>query len=76
MDSSSYGTSDHAGQVTPPSCVGVVSTGEQDVYGTTISRQSRPRRSGNSTEVPRPVDRIYFSRLRLSSHQPSRPRSF
>jgi PknH-like extracellular domain len=32
MSSSSYGTSDHSGQVTPRSCVGVVFTGEHDVY--------------------------------------------
>jgi serine/threonine-protein kinase len=32
MDSSSYGTLDHSGQVTPRSCVGVVFTGEHDVY--------------------------------------------
>nr|WP_253947079.1 sensor domain-containing protein [Mycolicibacterium rhodesiae] len=33
LKSSSYGTSDHAGQVTPPSCVGVIFTGEHEVYG-------------------------------------------
>lgn len=33
MNSSSYGTSDHSAQVTPRSCVGVVFTGEHDVYG-------------------------------------------
>jgi serine/threonine-protein kinase len=32
MDSSSYGTGDQAGQVTPRSCVGVVFTGEHEVY--------------------------------------------
>lgn len=32
LDSSSYGTADHSGQVTPRSCVGVVFTGEYDVY--------------------------------------------
>lgn len=32
LDSSSYGPSDHSGQVTPRSCVGVVFTGEYDVY--------------------------------------------
>jgi hypothetical protein len=32
IDSSSYGTGDHASQVTPQSCVGVVYTGEQEVY--------------------------------------------
>jgi serine/threonine-protein kinase len=36
MDTSSYGTSDHAGQVTPRSCVGVVFTGEHEVYGATF----------------------------------------
>ena len=33
LNSSSYGTSDHSHEVTPPSCVGVVFTGEHDVYG-------------------------------------------
>jgi serine/threonine-protein kinase len=32
LNSSSYGMSDHAAQVTPRSCVGVVFTGEHDVY--------------------------------------------
>ncbi|MGD1207459.1 sensor domain-containing protein [Mycobacterium seoulense] len=32
LKSSSYGTSDHSGQVTPRSCVGLVFTGEHDVY--------------------------------------------
>ncbi|OBG38129.1 hypothetical protein A5673_15620 [Mycobacterium sp. E3198] len=35
MNSSSYGTSDHSGQVRPPSCVGVAFTGEHDVYSKT-----------------------------------------
>lgn len=34
IDASSYGTSDHASQVTPQSCVGVVYTGEHEVYST------------------------------------------
>jgi PknH-like extracellular domain len=32
LDVSSYGTSDHSGQVTPRDCVGVVFTAEHDVY--------------------------------------------
>lgn len=32
LDSSSYGPSDHSGQVTPRSCVGVVFTGEYELY--------------------------------------------
>ncbi len=32
LNSSSYGMSDHSQQVTPPSCVGVIFTGEHDVY--------------------------------------------
>jgi serine/threonine protein kinase len=32
INSSSYGMSDHSGQVTPRSCVGVAFTGEHDVY--------------------------------------------
>lgn len=35
MDASSYGTSDHSAQVTPPSCAGVVFTAEQNAYGGT-----------------------------------------
>jgi serine/threonine protein kinase, bacterial len=34
INSSSYGMSDHSGQVKPPSCVGVAFTGEHDVYAT------------------------------------------
>jgi serine/threonine protein kinase, bacterial len=33
LSSTSYGTFDHSAQVTPRSCVGVVFTGEHDVYG-------------------------------------------
>nr|WP_248000860.1 sensor domain-containing protein [Mycolicibacterium sp. CBMA 334] len=32
LDTSSYGTGDHSSQVTPRSCVGVVYTGEHEVY--------------------------------------------
>jgi serine/threonine-protein kinase len=32
LNASSYGTSDHSGQVTPRSCVGVVFTAEHEVY--------------------------------------------
>jgi len=32
LKSSSYGMSDHSGQVKPPTCVGVAFTGEHDVY--------------------------------------------
>lgn len=32
LDSSSYGTADHSGQVTPRACVGLVFTGEHDAY--------------------------------------------
>jgi serine/threonine-protein kinase len=35
MDVSSYGTSDHSAQVTPPSCVGVAFTAEHDPYSGT-----------------------------------------
>jgi serine/threonine protein kinase len=34
LNSSSYGMADHSGQVTPRSCVGVIFTGEHDVYAT------------------------------------------
>jgi PknH-like extracellular domain len=34
LKSSSYGMSDHSGQVKPQSCVGVAFTGEHDVYAT------------------------------------------
>jgi serine/threonine-protein kinase len=32
ITSTSYGMSDHSGQVTPPACVGLVFTGEHDVF--------------------------------------------
>lgn len=32
LNSSSYGMADHSDHVTPPSCVGVIFTGEHDVY--------------------------------------------
>jgi serine/threonine protein kinase len=35
IKSSSYGMSDHSGQVKPQSCAGVAFTGERDVYATT-----------------------------------------
>lgn len=34
LNSSSYGMADHSAQVTPRSCVGVIFTGEHDVYAT------------------------------------------
>jgi serine/threonine protein kinase len=39
MDASSYGTSDHSAQVTPPSCVGVVFTAEHNIYDNTDFQQ-------------------------------------
>ena len=47
MNSSSYGTSDHAGQVTPRSCVGVVFTGEHEVYSTTNFEAIKTQTFGN-----------------------------
>ena len=47
MNSSSYGTSDHSGQVTPRSCVGVAFTGEHDVYGGIASAEIKTQTFGN-----------------------------
>lgn len=47
MNASSYGMSDHSGQVTPRSCVGVVFTGEHDVYATANPREIKTQTFGN-----------------------------
>ena len=47
MSSSSYGTSDHSGQVTPRSCVGVVFTGEHDVYAASQPTEIKTQTFGN-----------------------------
>ena len=47
LKSSSYGTSDHAGQVTPRSCVGVAFTGEHEVYGGIESLKIKTQTFGN-----------------------------
>jgi PknH-like extracellular domain len=47
MNSSSYGTSDHSGQVTPRSCVGVVFTGEHDVYAASQPTEIKTQTFGN-----------------------------
>lgn len=41
MTASSYGPTDHARQVTPPTCVGVVFTGDHGVYGDTSVEQMK-----------------------------------
>lgn len=47
MNSSSYGMSDHSGQVTPRSCVGVVFTGEHDVYAGSEPEEIKTQQFGN-----------------------------
>lgn len=47
MNSSSYGMSDHSGQVTPRSCVGVVFTGEHDVYASSQPQEIKTQQFGN-----------------------------
>ncbi|MDC9004098.1 serine/threonine-protein kinase PknH/PknJ [Mycobacterium marinum] len=47
MTSSSYGMSDHSGQVTPRSCVGVVFTGEHDVYAASEPTEIKTQVFGN-----------------------------
>jgi serine/threonine-protein kinase len=47
MDSSSYGTLDHSGQVTPRSCVGVVFTGEHDVYAASQPTEIKTQKFGH-----------------------------
>jgi serine/threonine-protein kinase len=47
MNSSSYGKSDHSGQVKPRSCVGVAFTGEHDVYGGGDSAEIKTQTFGN-----------------------------
>jgi hypothetical protein len=47
MNSSSYGMSDHSGQVTPRSCVGVVFTGEHDVYVAAEPTEIKTQTFGN-----------------------------
>ncbi|AFS13649.1 MULTISPECIES: serine/threonine-protein kinase PknH/PknJ [Mycobacterium avium complex (MAC)] len=47
MNSSSYGMSDHSGQVTPRSCVGLVFTGEHDVYAASQPTEIKTQQFGN-----------------------------
>ena len=47
LESSAYGTSDHSGQVTPRSCVGVVFTGEHDVYTAAEAEQIKTQTFGH-----------------------------
>ena len=47
MSSSSYGTADHSGQITPQSCVGVVFTGEHDVYAASQPTEIKTQTFGN-----------------------------
>jgi serine/threonine-protein kinase len=47
LNSSSYGMSDHSGQVTPRSCVGVVFTGEHDVYAASQPTEIKTQTFGN-----------------------------
>lgn len=47
INSSSYGMSDHSGQVKPRSCVGVVFTGEHDVYAASQPTEIKTQTFGN-----------------------------
>ena len=47
LNSSSYGMPDHSGQVTPKSCVGVVFTGEHDVYAASQPTEIKTQVFGN-----------------------------
>jgi serine/threonine protein kinase len=47
MSSSSYGAADHSGQITPQSCVGVVFTGEHDVYAASQPTEIKTQTFGN-----------------------------
>jgi hypothetical protein len=47
LNSSSYGTLDHSAQVTPRSCVGVVFTGEHDVYADPAPAEIKTQTFGN-----------------------------
>ena len=47
LTSSAYGMSDHASQVTPRSCVGVVFTGEHDVYADAAPSEIKSQAFGN-----------------------------
>jgi serine/threonine protein kinase len=47
INSSSYGMSDHSGQITPRSCVGVVFTGEHDVYAASQPTEIKTEMFGN-----------------------------
>lgn len=47
LESSLYGTTDHADQVTPRSCVGVVFTGEHDVYSASDAEQIKTQTFGS-----------------------------
>ena len=52
MSSSSYGTSDHSGQVTPRSCVGMVFTGEHDVYAAADPAAIKIQTFGTLYQIP------------------------
>jgi serine/threonine-protein kinase len=60
LNSSSYGTSDHSGQVTPQSCVGVVFTAEHAVYGpnepTAMKTQTFGHVYGSGSNAPHLID--------------------
>jgi len=47
LNSSSYGMTDHSGQVTPQLCVGVVFTGEHDVYSASQPTEIKTQTFGN-----------------------------
>jgi serine/threonine-protein kinase len=51
MNSSSYGTADHSGQVKPRSCVAVAFTGEHDVYGDADTKATKTLAYGSYSSV-------------------------
>jgi serine/threonine-protein kinase len=60
LNSSSYGTSDHSGHVTPRSCVGVVFTAEHEVYAanepTAIKTQTFGHVYGSGSNGPHLIE--------------------
>ena len=75
LNSSSYGTSDHSGQVTPRSCVGVVFTAEHEVYAANepaaIKTQTFGHVYGSGSDGP-----LSLNRRQQSSRLPRRRRPF
>jgi serine/threonine protein kinase len=60
ISSSSYGMSDHSGQVKPQSCVGVAFTGEHDVYATADPTAIKIQTFGDKYENARSDAKPYW----------------